>query len=191
MDNLFIVIGLGNPGTRFENTRHNVGFDTVDLLASKYNIRLSRVKFKAVIGDGSINGQRALLVKPQTYMNASGESVREIIEWYKVSMNNIILIYDDIDLPSGKIRIRPKGSAGTHNGMRSVIYQIQSDQFPRIRIGIGKPPQGWDLADFVLSRFDEQERKLINESVAKAAEAVVEIMETGVEAAMSKFNRQD
>jgi len=190
LEDLSVVIGLGNPGPRYENTRHNVGFDTVDLLSKKHNIYVTKVKHKALIGDGNIGGHRVLLVKPQTFMNLSGESVREIIEWYKVPVENIIIIYDDIDLPVGKIRIRPKGSAGTHNGMRSVIYQIQSEDFPRIRIGIDKPPQNWDLADFVLSKFSTDERKSVEEAIANAAEAVEVILNSGIDKAMNRYNNK-
>jgi len=190
LEDLSVVIGLGNPGPRYENTRHNVGFDTVDLLSKKHNIDVTKVKHKAIIGDGNIGGHRVLLVKPQTFMNLSGESVREIIEWYKVPVENIIIIYDDIDLPVGKIRIRPKGSAGTHNGMRSVIYQIQSEDFPRIRIGIDKPPQNWDLADFVLSKFSTDERKSVEEAIANAAEAVEVILNSGIDKAMNRYNNK-
>ncbi|AEV67065.1 peptidyl-tRNA hydrolase [Acetivibrio clariflavus DSM 19732] len=190
LENLSVVIGLGNPGPRYENTRHNVGFDTIDRLSKKHNIAVTKVKYKAVIGDGNIGGHRVLLVKPQTFMNLSGESVREIIEWYKVPVKNIIIIYDDIDLPVGKIRIRPKGSAGTHNGMRSVIYQIQSEDFPRIRIGIDKPPQGWELADFVLSKFSADERKSVEEAIENAADAVEVILNSGIDKAMNRYNNK-
>lgn len=189
MEDLFVIVGLGNPGSKYEYTRHNVGFDTLDRLSKKHNIPITKVKHKALIGDGTIEGSRVLLAKPQTYMNLSGESVREIIEWYKIPVKNIIIVYDDIDLASGKLRVRPKGSAGTHNGMRSVIYQLQSDDFPRIRIGIDKPPQGWDLADFVLSRFSSEERVNVEEAIDKAVGAVETIIKSGVDAAMNRFNR--
>lgn len=188
MEDLFIIAGLGNPGSRYENTRHNVGFDTVDYLSAKYGIKVSKLKHKALQGEGSIEGKRVILVKPQTFMNLSGESIREIIEWYKTPVNNLIIVYDDIDLPVGRIRVRPKGSSGSHNGMKSVIYQIQDDSFPRVRIGIDKQPEGWDLADYVLSKFNSDERKLINDSIVNAAEAVTAIVKSGVEAAMSKYN---
>lgn len=190
MENLFIVAGLGNPGCRYENTRHNVGFETIDFLSDKYKINVSKVKFKAVIGDGDIEGERVILVKPQTFMNLSGECVREIIEWYKIPLSNIIIIYDDIDLPLGKIRVRPGGSSGTHNGMRSIIYQLQDDRFPRVRVGIGRPPEGWQLADFVLSKFNEEDRKKVNESIINASEAAASIIKNGVDAAMNKYNKQ-
>jgi PTH1 family peptidyl-tRNA hydrolase len=188
LDNLFIIIGLGNPGRQYENTHHNVGFDTVDILSGKFGIKIAKLKHKALIGDGLIQGKRVLLVKPQTYMNLSGESVREVVEWYNIPLKNIIIIYDDVDLPLGRIRIRPKGSSGTHNGMKSIIYQLQSDEFPRIRIGIGKPPKNWDMADYILSRFDAEERKIIGQSISKAAEAAVEIINSGIEKAMNMYN---
>jgi len=188
LENLYIVVGLGNPGKRYENTRHNVGFDAIDLLSNKYNIKVTKLKHKALWGEGTINGERVILAKPQTFMNLSGESVREIIEWYKVPMSNIILVYDDVDLAIDKIRIRSKGSSGTHNGMKSVLYHIQSEEFPRVRIGIGRPPEGWDLADFVLSKFGD-DRKIINESIQKSVEAVETIIMSGVETAMNKYNK--
>lgn len=188
MDKLFLVIGLGNPGTKYEHTRHNVGFLTIDLLSMKYGIKVAKLKHKALLGEGIIEGQRVVLAKPQTFMNLSGESIREIVEWYKVPMSNVIVVYDDIDLALGKIRVRPGGSSGTHNGMKSIIYQLQEDTFPRVRIGIGKPPENWDLADYVLSRFGEEERPTIIESIKKAAEAVSAIISLGTETAMNKFN---
>jgi len=189
LEALFLIIGLGNPGSRYDNTRHNVGFDTIDLLSDKYNIKVNKLKHKALTGDGVIEGKRVILVKPQTYMNLSGESVRDLVEWYKVPLSNTILIYDDIDIALGKIRVRPKGSSGTHNGMKSVIYQIQSEEFPRIRVGIGKPPEGWDLVDYVLGKFSDEERKIVDESIAKAAGAAVEIIKSGVDRAMNLYNR--
>lgn len=189
LDNLNIIIGLGNPGSKYENTRHNVGFDTINLLAYKHGIKLSKLKHKALSGDGEIENKRVILVKPQTFMNLSGESVRDIIEWYKVPLKNTILIYDDVDLAVGKIRIRAKGSSGTHNGMRSILYHVQSEDFPRVRIGIGKPPEGWDLADYVLSRFSNEEQIVINESIVNAADAVAVIICTGAETAMNKYNK--
>ena len=187
--NMYIIIGLGNPGSRYDNTKHNVGFDTIDLLSHMHKIKVTKLKFKALSGDGDIGGEKVLLVKPQTFMNLSGECVRDIVEWYKVPLSNIILVYDDIDIPLGKIRIRPKGSSGSHNGMKSVIYQLQSDDFPRVRIGIGNPPEDWDLADYVLSKWSCDERKVINESITSAASSVVELIKSGVEAAMGKYNK--
>lgn len=188
MENLFVIAGLGNPGRKYDNTRHNVGFDTIDLLSSKHGIKVSKVNFKAITGDGRIGGERVLLVKPQTFMNLSGESVREIVEWYKLPMSRLLLVYDDVDLPMGRVRIRAKGSSGSHNGMKSVIYQLGSDEFPRIRIGIGSAPEGWDLADYVLSRFGSEDRKTIDGSVANAASAAAVWISSGIEAAMNQYN---
>ena len=188
MDELIVVTGLGNPGRKYADTRHNVGFWVVELLALRHKIKMSKVKFKGLYGEGVISGKKVLLVMPQTYMNLSGESVRDIISWYKIPVGNIIIIYDDIDLPVGKIRVRPKGSAGTHNGMKSVIYQIMSDEFPRVRIGIDKPPEGWDLADYVLSKFSKEEKDKISQAVVNAADAVEAIIGQGINQAMNKFN---
>lgn len=189
MDDLFAIVGLGNPGAKYDNTRHNVGFDAIDLLSTRFGIKVSKVKHKALVGEGRIKDMKVVLVKPQTYMNLSGESVRELVEWFKVPMERLIVIYDDVDLPAGKIRIRPGGSSGTHNGMKSVIYQLQQDSFPRIRIGIDKAPEGWELADFVLSKFNTDDRILINESIKKAADAAEIIVTQGVLAAMNLYNQ--
>jgi len=189
MEELFIIVGLGNPGTKYEVTRHNVGFLIIDMLSARHGIKVSKVKHKALTGDGNIGSSRIILVKPQTYMNLSGESVREVMEWFKTPPGNIILIYDDIDVPVGKIRVRPKGSAGTHNGMRSVLYHMQTDEFPRVRVGIGKPPEGWQLADFVLSGFAEHERAVMRDSITAAADAAEAIVKSGVDFAMNRFNK--
>lgn len=183
-----VIVGLGNPGNKYQFTRHNVGFRVIDVLSQQHNIKVNKLKHKALCGEGTIQGKRVMLVKPQTFMNSSGESVRDIVEWYKLPHENIIVIYDDVDLPVGTVRIRPSGSAGTHNGMKSVIYQLQSDSFPRIRIGIGKAPEGWDLADYVLSEFTENDYVPIKESIERAAAAVPAILTDGVAAAMNLYN---
>lgn len=188
LEEIYLIIGLGNPGKKYENTRHNVGFDTIDYLSQKYNIRLSKIGFKAVYGEGDIDGIRIILLKPQTFMNLSGESVRDIVAWYKIPLERVIIIYDDIDLDSGKIRVRPKGSSGTHNGMKSIIYQLQADDFPRIRIGIGRPPEKWDLADYVLSKFSKSDREIIGQSIEKAAQAAIMVAQNGPEKAMNSYN---
>jgi len=186
--NLTVIVGLGNPGRKYENTRHNAGFMAVDLLADKYGIKVNSLRHKALTGDGMIEGKRVLLAKPQTFMNLSGESVRDIVEYYRVPMENLVVIYDDADLPAGALRIRPKGSSGTHNGMRSIIYHLQSDAFPRIRIGIGKAPEGWDLADYVLGEFGSEEADTVGDCIRRAAEAAAVIVAEGIEKAMSRFN---
>lgn len=183
-----IIVGLGNPGKKYENTRHNIGFMTVDYLADQFNIKINKIKHKALIGEGIIGGEKILLVKPQTYMNLSGRSVREILEYYKIDINNLIVVYDDIDIDVGKIRIRKKGSAGTHNGMRSIIYDVQSDDFPRIRIGVGINRQ-FDLADYVLSSFSKEEKPLIETAVRNAAKAIELSLGKSIDAAMNEYNK--
>lgn len=184
---MYVIVGLGNPGKKYENTRHNMGFIAVDLLAEKYGIKVDKIKHKALVGEGRIAGQKVLLVKPQTFMNLSGESVREVVNYYKVEMEDLTVIYDDIDLALGTIRIRKFGSAGTHNGMKSVVYQLQSDQFPRIRVGVGNESRG-DLASFVTERFPKKDVPVIEEALTKAAEAAVSIIEDGIDMAMNKYN---
>ena len=188
MDKMFVIAGLGNPGPQYINTRHNVGFDTVDVIADKLQININKIKHKALIGEGMLDDTKIMLVKPQTYMNSSGESIRDIVEWYKIPLSNLIIIYDDIDLDLGKIRIKKKGSSGTHNGMKSVIYKLQSEDFPRVRIGLGKPPEKWDLVNYVLGKFPPEERKVVDVAVKLAAKAVEVIINSGVEAAMNKYN---
>ncbi|HHW22854.1 MAG TPA: aminoacyl-tRNA hydrolase [Clostridiaceae bacterium] len=185
---MFVLAGLGNMGPKYERTRHNVGFDTIDFLAAKYRINSFKLKHKALIAEGIIQGHKTLLVKPQTYMNNSGEAIREIMDYYKIPPGNLVVIYDDVDIDVGRLRIRAKGSAGTHNGMRSILSHIKTENFPRIRIGIGKAPDNMDMADYVLSRFSEEERKLINDAIEKASLAAVTIVCASVEIAMSRYN---
>ncbi|MBC8587928.1 aminoacyl-tRNA hydrolase [Paratissierella segnis] len=185
---MFIVIGLGNPGKDYSKTRHNVGFDTIDVLANRNNIKLNKIKFKSVFGEGIIGSEKVLLVKPQTYMNNSGVAVREIYQFYKVPIENILVVVDDVDIDFASVRIRLKGSAGSHNGMKSIIYHLQRDDFPRVRIGIGKKEEDEDLADFVLSRFSKGERLDMDVSILNAAEAVEMSIKEGINQAMNKYN---
>lgn len=185
---MFIVIGLGNPGKNYSNTRHNVGFDTIDTLANRNNIKINKIKFQSVFGEGTIGNEKVLLVKPQTYMNNSGIAVREISQFYKIPIENILVVVDDIDIDFATVRIRLKGSAGSHNGMKSIIYHLQRDDFPRIKIGIGKKKEEQDLADFVLSRFSKDERIDIDSTVLTAAEAVEMIIKEDINQAMNKYN---
>ena len=184
---MYIIVGLGNPGRKYENTRHNLGFITIDRLASKHDIKVDKIKFKALVGDGRIAGQKVLLVKPQTYMNLSGESVREVANFYKVEPDEIIVIYDDLDLPLGNLRIRKSGSAGTHNGMKSVVYQLKSDQFPRVRIGIGQNVDK-DIIDFVIGGFRKEEVPILEDTVDKAVMAIESMIGETVDIAMNKYN---
>ncbi|SHJ98645.1 aminoacyl-tRNA hydrolase [Tepidibacter formicigenes] len=185
---MYVIVGLGNPGRQYENTRHNVGFDVIDILSKNNNIEVKKIKHKALIGEGRIGNEKVILVKPQTYMNLSGQSVLDIYKYYKVNPENIIVIYDDIDLNVGRIRIRKKGSAGTHNGMRSIIYNLQFDNFPRIRIGVSKPEKGQDLASFVLSKFKKEEIEPLNETLNRAASAIEAIIKEGIDLSMNKYN---
>ena len=185
---MYCIVGLGNPGLKYENTRHNAGFLTIDYLANKFGIDVKKSKFKSLYGQGVISGQKVMLVKPQTYMNNSGEAVREIKNFYKCDMDKLIVIYDDIDIEFGTIRIRKKGSAGTHNGMKSIIYQIQDDKFPRIKIAVGKKPEYMDLANFVLSGFTEKEAEVIREEIKLAADSIETMIESSIDMSMNKFN---
>lgn len=188
---MYVIAGLGNPGTKYENTRHNIGFMVIDAVAEKNHISVTEKKHRALIGKGMIGGERALLVKPQTFMNLSGESIREIIDYYKIEeKTELIVISDDISLPPGALRIRKKGSAGGHNGLKNIILHLGHDEFQRIRLGVGEKPSGYDLADYVLGHFNEEDRALIRESVEQAAEAVEVMMVEGADRAMNRFNKK-
>lgn len=184
---MYIIAGLGNPGKEYAQTRHNIGYDTIELLSNKHNVNVNKLKFNSVYGEFSLNGEKVMLVKPVTFMNRSGIAIKEIMSFYKVPIENLIVVYDDIDIPVGTLRIRPHGSSGTHNGMKSIISTLGSENFPRIRVGIGRNPD-MDLADYVLQRFDKVDREKINEIINFAAEAVIEIIEKGVDSAMQKYN---
>ena len=186
---MFIIAGLGNPTSQYEGTRHNIGFDVMDALAEKYNISISEKKHKALCGKGVIEGEKVLLVKPQTYMNLSGESIGQMVEYFKIDpVTDLIIISDDIDQEIGNIRVRPKGSAGGHNGLKNIILHLGTEEFKRIRIGVGHKPAGMDLADHVLSHFSAGQQKEMTESMNEAAEAVKVIIEQGAGAAMNLFN---
>lgn len=184
-----IIAGLGNPTKEYEGTRHNIGFSVIDKLADKYNISMNEKKHKAICGKGIIEGEKVILLKPQTYMNLSGESVVDAVNFYKVDPEeDVIIIYDDIDLDVGKLRIRAKGSAGGHNGMKNIIAHLGTQVFPRIRVGVGAKPKDWDLADYVLGRFPKEELPEIEAGRETACEAVKIIVSQGVEAAMNRIN---
>lgn len=184
---MYIIAGLGNPGKQYENTRHNIGFIALDLLAERNDIKINKIKHKALVGEGRISGQKVLLVKPQTYMNLSGQSLREVMSYYKEEIENLVVIYDDIDIPTGTVRIRKKGSAGTHNGMRSIVYDLQSDQFPRIRIGMGGERK-MALRDFVTGGFSKEEKEVLEKAVERAVLAAECIVEKGIDKAMNEYN---
>ncbi|HQA59409.1 MAG: aminoacyl-tRNA hydrolase [Tepidanaerobacteraceae bacterium] len=185
---MYLIAGLGNPGREYEDTRHNVGFTTLDLIAHSLDLKINKVKFKGLLGEGSHEGRKLLLLKPQTYMNLSGESVKDALNFYKIPPEKLIVIYDDMDLPLGRIRIRPEGSAGGHRGMESIIYQLASDKFPRVRIGIGRPEGERDAAGHVLGRFYGEEIDKIRAAIRAAAEAALMIVAEGVDRAMNKYN---
>lgn len=185
---MFIVVGLGNPGAKYAETRHNIGFMVVDYLSRMLNVSVNKIKHKALIGECRIGMEKVILAKPQTYMNLSGESVLDIVEFYKLPSENLIVVYDDADLDTGVVRIRPKGSSGTHNGMKSIIYLLNTDDFPRVRIGIGKQPDFMDLADYVTSKFSKDEIPLMEDAVKRAAAALEEIVRNGINSAMNKYN---
>ena len=186
---MYIIAGLGNPTKEYEGTRHNVGFDVIDRLSERYNIDVTMEKHRALIGKGMIAGQKVILVKPQTYMNLSGESIRSVIDYYKVDPEKeLIVIYDDISLGVGQLRIRAKGSAGGHNGIKSIISSVGTSNFMRIKVGVGEKPQGWDLADHVLGRFSGEDRAKVEEAIRDAEDAAVLMIQGEADKAMNDFN---
>lgn len=188
---MYLVAGLGNPGKEYDMTRHNIGFHTIDYIADKLGVKIKKLKYKAIYGECDINGEKVLLVKPQTYMNLSGESISEFVKFFKIPTENVIIISDDIALETGRIRIRKKGSAGGHNGLKNIIYMLNSENFNRIRIGVGAPTHpDYDLKDFVLGRFTKDEIPVLEESIIKSYKAVEEIIKRGADSAMNKFNGQ-
>lgn len=186
---MYLIAGLGNPGKQYDMTRHNIGFHTIDYIAEKHGVKMTKLKYKAVYGEGKIAGEKVYLVKPQTYMNLSGDAISEMAKFYKIPPENIIIISDDVSLDAGRIRVRQKGSAGGHNGLKSVIYQLRTDVFPRVKMGVGAPMhEDYDLADFVLGRFSKEEIPVMENAIINAEGAVREIIGNGAESAMNKFN---
>ena len=187
----FIVVGLGNPGAQYARTRHNAGFETLEVLSRRWGVDINKKKLNGLVAETTCNGHRVVLVMPQTYMNASGECVQPLLQWYKCPLENMVVIYDDIDLALGKLRVRKSGSAGTHNGMRSILQCIGGQQgFPRVRVGVGAKPEGWDLADWVLSTYRlAEERTEIEKAFAKAADVVEDWLKDGMDHAMQLGNR--
>lgn len=183
-----LIVGLGNPGRDYAGTRHNIGFGVITRLSDKYNIALRSREHKALCGKGIIGGEKVLLAEPQTFMNLSGESVRSIADYYKIPPEDIIVAYDDIDLEVGRIRVRRKGSAGGHNGIKNIISHLGTDEFARVRVGVGAKPEGGDLARHVLGRFSRAEERVISEVLDLAVLAVEEILSSGVESSMNRFN---
>ena len=186
---MLIVVGLGNPGKEYARTRHNVGFDVLDVLSEKTGIALTKSAMHGLIGEGFVGGEKLVLVKPQTFMNLSGQCVTELVSWYKPEMDRLLVVYDDIDLPLGKLRLRASGSAGTHNGMRSVIGLLGTQDFPRLRVGVGKRPDDWELVDWVLSHYQTPEdRQTQFDAFLLAADVVLDYMKNGLDSAMRMAN---
>lgn len=185
---MYIIIGLGNPSKEYDRTRHNAGFSVIDVLAERYRIGVTEKKHKALYGKGMIEGRKVILAKPQTFMNLSGESVRLLMDYYKISPEELIIIYDDISLEPGQLRIRQKGSAGGHNGIKNIIAHLGNQEFARIKVGVGAKPRGMDLAAYVLGRFPKDEQELMNQAFDEAARAAAAIMTDGIDAAMNHFN---
>lgn len=187
-ENVFIIIGLGNPGREYAASRHNIGFMTVDMLADKLDADFTKQAHRAVIAQARIGSEQVVLAKPQTFMNLSGFSALDLMQWYKIEHDRLIVVYDDVDLPVGKLRVRANGSAGTHNGMRSIIYQLGYDDFPRVRIGIGKAKEGWELADHVIAAPDEEEAKQLVEVMKQGVDAIEMIIGGRLAQAQEKYN---
>ena len=188
---MYLVAGLGNPGKQYEATRHNMGFDTIDYLIEEYKVPQGGVKFNVMYGKTMIGGEKVILMKPLSFMNLSGGPIRDMVNYFKIDPETeLIVIYDDIDLDPGQLRIRKQGSAGGHNGIKDIIRQLGTEKFLRIKVGVGAKPKGWDLADHVLGRFSTEDRKLVDEAIGKAAKAVDIMIEQGADAAMNEYNRK-
>ena len=186
---MFVIAGLGNPTEKYAKTRHNAGFDTVDILAEKLNVKMKKTVFNAMVGKTVIGGEKTLLVKPLTFMNLSGNAVRSVCRFYKIDpKEKLVVIYDDSDLEEGRLRLRKKGSAGSHNGMKSIVSCLGTEEFFRIRVGIGKRPEQMDMVDYVLGRYDKETRKIMEDAFARAADAAVDIVEHGMDHAMNQYN---
>lgn len=183
---MFLIVGLGNPGKEYEDTRHNIGFKVVDNIAKEYNIEINRQKFKGTYGEGFIEGEKVILLKPTTFMNLSGESVRAVADFYNLDNDKVLVIYDDISLEIGTLRIREKGSAGGHNGIKSIIAHLGSDIFPRIKVGVGQPDI--NLIKYVLGKFTKEEMVILSESIQATTKATGEIIKNDIKTAMNQFN---
>lgn len=185
---MYLIVGLGNPEEEYAKTRHNMGFEVINELSKHYDIKISKNKFKGLYGTGSIEEEKVILLKPQTYMNLSGDCILEFVNFYKIPLNNLIIIYDDIDTDIEKIKIRKKGGPGTHNGMKSVVEKLNTQEFARIRVGIGKPNNKSDLINYVIGHINEEEYNRLQTGFEKAKTAVIEILKNGIDIAMNKFN---
>lgn len=185
---MYLIVGLGNPEADYAKTRHNMGFNVINKLAKQYNIEINKKKFNSEYQTAVIEGEKVVLVKPQTYMNNSGEAVIEFVNFYKADLSDLIIIYDDVDIEPGKIRIRKSGSSGSHNGMKSIYDYLKSEKFPRIRVGIGKPEENIDMIHHVIGPVSEEEKNKLDEGTEKAKDALIELIKNGIDSAMNKFN---
>ena len=186
---MYLIVGLGNPEPEYSYTRHNMGFDVINVLAQKNNINVEKKGFKSIYGCGVINNEKVILVKPQTYMNLSGEAIKELVNYYKIDFQKLIIVYDDIDLEAGTVKIRKKGGPGSHNGMKSVVYNLNTDEFPHIRIGTGKPENKNDLINYVISKLSKDEYNTLSNAINTGAKAVEEILDKGIDIAMNIINK--
>lgn len=185
---MYLIVGLGNPEPEYSNTRHNMGFDVINKLAKKYEIDINREKFNAIYGTGIIEGEKVILVKPQTYMNLSGKSIKEFFNFYKIQIDKLIVIYDDMDIEKAEIKIRKKGGPGNHNGMKSIVHELINDNFPRIRVGIGKPMYAEEKINYVIGKIPKEESVLLETGVDKAVIAIQEVLRNGIDIAMNRYN---
>ncbi len=185
---MYLIVGLGNPEPEYSHTRHNMGFDVINKIASKYEIELTRTKFNGIYGSGIIEEEKVILLKPQTFMNLSGQSIKPFVDFYKIPLENVLVIFDDMDVNVGSIKLRKKGGPGTHNGAKSVVHELVSEDFPRIRVGIGRPVDEYDAIDYVIGKLEEETYEKLERGIDKAAEAVTEYLKSGIDITMNKFN---
>lgn len=185
---MYLIVGLGNPEEDYSMTRHNMGFDVINKIAKKYEIDISRTKFNGMYGSGIIEGEKVILLKPQTFMNLSGQSIKKFIDFYKISLEKVLVVYDDMDVEIGKIKVRKKGGPGTHNGAKSVVHELATEDFARIRVGIGKPIEQYDAIDYVIGKIEEQEYKNLEVGIEKAANAITEYIKDGIDLTMNRYN---
>lgn len=185
---MYLIVGLGNPEPEYSKTRHNMGFDVINKLSNKYEINVNKSKWKGLVGTGIIENEKVILLKPQTFMNLSGESIREVMDFYNLENKDIIIIYDDMDIEKGEIKVRKTGGPGSHNGMKSVIENLPNNRFKRVRVGIGKPKNKSDMINYVIGKVSDEEQEILDKGTEKATEAVIEIIKNGVDSAMNKFN---
>ena len=185
---MYLIVGLGNPEPEYSKTRHNMGFDVINQIANKYKIELTRTKFNGIYGSGTIEGEKVTLLKPQTFMNSSGECIKPFVDFYKIPLENVLVIYDDMDIEVGEIRLRKKGGPGTHNGAKSVVHELQAEGFPRIRVGVGKPVDEYDAIDYVVGKLQDDTYKELEKGIHKASEAIIAYLKNGIDMAMNQYN---